>query len=64
VYTDYKGGRTKVITILRRCSGNIDILKQEMEKVCGCEVQVCHGSLKVDGNYRLRLKKWLAGIGF
>lgn len=25
VYTDYKGGRTKVITILRKCGGNVEV---------------------------------------
>ncbi len=65
VYTDYKHGRTKVITILRKCSGDISILKDEMEKVCdNREVIVRAGSLHVDGNYHRRLKIWLAGLGF
>lgn len=64
VYTDYKGAGTKVITVLRRCGGDIDVLKSEMEKVCQREVEIHPGTLKVKGNYHLRLKKWLAGLGF
>ena len=64
VYTDYKAGRTKVITMLTKCSGNIELLKSEMEKIVGKEVQVKPGKLVVDGNYQRRIKLWLAGLGF
>lgn len=64
VYTDYKAGGTKVITILRKCRGDVKILKDEMEKVVGKEVFVRPGKLVVDGNFNMRLKKWLAGLGF
>lgn len=64
VYTDIKNGLTKKITILRRCRGDIMALKAEMEKVCdGKEVTVRPGKLVVDGNYVLRVKKWLTGLG-
>jgi len=64
VYTDYRAGGTKVITILRKCRGDIDELRVEMEKVTGKPVLVRPGKLVVDGNYHARLKKWLTGIGF
>ena len=65
VYTDYKGGRTKVITILRRIRGDIFELQSEMSKVCdGREVIIRPGKLVVDGNYHARLKIWLSGLGF
>lgn len=64
VYTDYKAGRTKVVTILRNCRGDIDQLRQEMEKVVGKTVTVRPGKLVVDGNFHARLKLWLAGLGF
>jgi hypothetical protein len=64
VYSDYKAGRTKVITMLTHCSGDIALLKSEMEKVVGQEVIVRPGKLVVDGNYVRRLKLWLAGLGF
>lgn len=64
VYTDFKAGRTKVITILRKCGGDVALLKSEMEKVVGKPVTVRPGKLIVDGNFSKRLKVWLASIGF
>ena len=64
IYTDYKGGGTKVVTILRKCRGDISALRDEMEKVCGKPVLVRPGKLVVDGNFHARLKLWLAGLGF
>lgn len=64
VYTEFKAGRTKVTTILRKVRGDIATLKTDMEKVCGREVEVHPGKLVVNGNYHVRLKRWLAGLGF
>jgi len=64
VYTDYKAGRTKVVTILRKCRGDIAQLRDEMEKVVGKPVIVRPGKLVVNGNFHARLKLWLAGLGF
>jgi hypothetical protein len=64
-YTDYKAGRTKRVTILRKCRGDVALLKEEMEKIVdGNTVRVHPGRLEVDGNYEKRLKKWLLGLGF
>lgn len=64
VYTDFKAGGTKVVTILRKCRGDIEQLREEMEKVVGKPVTVRPGKLVVDGNYHARLKLWLACLGF
>ena len=64
VYTDFKGGGTKVVTILRKCRGDIELLKEEMEKVCGAPVTVGNGKLVVAGNFHARIKMWLSGLGF
>lgn len=64
VYTDYKNGRTKVITILRKCGGDVQLLRDEMQKVCDNRtVRICTGRLEVDGNFALRVKHWLIGLG-
>ena len=35
-----------------------------MAKVCdNKEVRICTGRLEVDGNYMMRLKKWLISLG-
>lgn len=64
VYTEFKAGRTKVQTILRKCKGDIDILKSEVEKVVGKPVLLRPGKIVIDGNYHRRLKIWLTGLGF
>ena len=64
VYTDFKGGGTKVVTVLRKCRGDINVLKDEMEKVCGVPVSVGNGKLVVVGNFHARIKMWLSGLGF
>ena len=64
VYTDYKAGKTKVITILRKIKGDVSILKSEMEKIVGQEVMVKPGKLVVDGNHKMKLKLWLTKLGF
>eukprot|EP01039_Chlorochromonas_danica_P006010 gene6009-6620_t len=64
VYTKFKGGRTKVVTRLRKVKGDVEKLKAEMEKVVGKEVYIKPGRLEVDGNYNRRLKTWLTGLGF
>ncbi len=65
MYTEWLGSRTKITTIVRRISGDVKVLKEEMEKVCdNKEVIARPGKLVVEGNYHLRLKKWLSGLGF
>jgi len=65
VYTDFKGGKTKVVTIVRRIRGDVFELQSEMSKVCdGAYVTIRPGKLVVDGNYHARLKIWLSGLGF
>lgn len=64
VYTDIKGGGTKVITILRKCSGDINALREDMEKVVMGEVEVRPGKLIARGNHSALLKRWLMGLGF
>ena len=65
VYLDYKGAGTKVVTILRRISGDIETLKGELDKVVeNAQVEIRPGKLVVRGNYNLRVKKWLLGLGF
>mgnify|MGYP003387202675 CR=1 FL=1 len=65
VYTAYKGGGTKVVTVLRKISGDVASLVPDLEKVCDhTEVMVRPGKLVIDGNYHWRVKLWLARLGF
>jgi large subunit ribosomal protein L49 len=65
VYTDYKHGRTKVVTIVRKVRGDIDVMVEEIGKVCErAPMTVRAGKIVIDGNYHRRLKVWLTGLGF
>jgi large subunit ribosomal protein L49 len=65
VYRDYRNGRTRVLTILRRYRGDEEELRSEMSKVCeGKEVVIRPGRLEVSGDYSHEVKKWLTGLGF
>eukprot|EP01038_Epipyxis_sp_PR26KG_P016393 gene16393-22346_t len=64
VYTDYKGGGTKVVTMIRKCKGDIQELKSEVEKVVGRTAELRPGKIIVNGNFHGRLKVWLTLLGF
>ncbi|KAI9917118.1 hypothetical protein PsorP6_012700 [Peronosclerospora sorghi] len=65
VYRDYRNGRTRVLTILRRYKGNEQELRDELSKVCGGkQVSVRPGRLEVVGDYVKEIRTWLVGLGF
>ena len=65
VYTDIKNGGTRVITIVRRYTGDAHALAAELGRVLGGRhVAVCTGRLEIEGNHTAQVKTWLAGLGF
>nr|CCA24515.1 conserved hypothetical protein [Albugo laibachii Nc14] len=65
VYRDYRNGRTRVLTILRRYDGHEGELQSEMSKVCGGKDVIARpGRLEVVGDHLMDLRKWLTGLGF
>ncbi|TMW69467.1 hypothetical protein Poli38472_001623 [Pythium oligandrum] len=65
VYRDYRNGRTRVLTILRRFNGDEGELQAEMSKICGGkDVVLRPGRLEVTGDHASEVKKWLVGLGF
>lgn len=65
VYTDYKNGRTRALTIVRKFRGDSEALAEEMSKVCdGRLVDIRPGRVEVKGNYRGRVEEWLLRLGF
>lgn len=65
VYTDYRNGRTRAMTILRRYRGDVEELAAEMSRVCdGRPVSIRPGRMEVKGNYRGRVAEWLTRLGF
>lgn len=66
VYTDVRKGRTQLITMVRKVSGDLEEMREEMSKVCANqEVRIRTGPrLEVKGRYTTQLRGWLAGLGF
>lgn len=65
VYTDFKNGRTRQLTVIRRITGNVDALREELRKVTGgAAVSVRPGRVEVEGDRSKELKTWLMGLGF
>ena len=65
VYTDFRNGHTRVLTLVRRVSGDTDALRDELSRVLGgAEVAARPGRLEVQGNRVAQLKMWLMGLGF
>lgn len=65
VYTDYKNGRTRCLTLVRRFRGDVQELAHELSKVCDCrEVTIRPGRVEVVGNYCGRVTEWLQRLGF
>ena len=65
VYTDYKNGRTRIVTQLRKYGGDVDALREEVSRILGGrEAVVCNGRIEVQGNVTQQLKTWLMGLGF
>ena len=66
VYSDYRNGRSRVVTIVRKISGDAGALRTELGKVLGgsARVDVQVGRVELDGNRVKEIKAWLAGLGF
>ncbi len=65
MYTDYKNGRTRELTIVRRIEGDAGALAKELYRVTGgAKVEVRPGRVEVAGGRASEIKMWLAGLGF
>ena len=73
VYTDFKAGRTKVLTIVRRITGDAEALRDELQRVLaqgsqpGAKppaVRAALGRVEVDGNWAAQTRQWLLRLGF
>lgn len=63
VYTDFKHGRTKVLTLVRGYSGDGEALAVELSKLTGRPAVMRSGRIEVEGNVVTYVKTWLAGLG-
>ncbi len=65
VYSDFKNGRTRALTVVRKVGGDVYVLREELRRLSGgAAVTVRPGRLEVEGNKSKEIKAWLAGLGF
>jgi large subunit ribosomal protein L49 len=66
VYTNYRNAGSRIITILRKYSGNEYELLREVRSELGPDaiVDARQGKIIVDGQYSKQLKEWLERLGF
>ena len=64
VYTDMRNGRSRVVTILRKYSGDAVALQNEFELLVGTQVRAYHGRLEANGSHKALVCKWLEELGF
>eukprot|EP00002_Diphylleia_rotans_P014006 TRINITY_DN2725_c0_g2_i1.p1 TRINITY_DN2725_c0_g2~~TRINITY_DN2725_c0_g2_i1.p1 ORF type:complete len:124 (+),score=25.41 TRINITY_DN2725_c0_g2_i1:51-422(+) len=65
IYTEFRNGGTRKLTVIRRLSGDVDAFVQEMQKVIGpVKVEKKIGSLVVTGLRSREIKLWLSSLGF
>ena len=63
IYTDVRNGGTKVVTILRKYSGDAHSLARALQAVTGKEVTQYHGRMEVRGRHASAMAEWLGRIG-
>jgi large subunit ribosomal protein L49 len=65
VYTDYKNGRSRTLTLVRKVSGDVPFLVEELRRVTGgAAVAAKLGRVEIEGDRAKEVRAWLAGLGF
>ena len=65
VYTDYKIGGMKKVTIVRKLTGDIDEFKNELRKITSnSTIEEKVGRVEISGLHSEKVKLWLRRLGF
>ncbi|GAA5892251.1 hypothetical protein JCM8208_001493 [Rhodotorula glutinis] len=66
VYTDYKNGGSRVLTIVRKAQGNVEALRADLAEYLTAPslVKAAQGQVVFAGDYVRETKEWLAARGF
>lgn len=66
VYSDIKNGHSRRVTVLRKYSGDVRELKDELARLLGesTKIEEHSASLQINGHHVLKLKRWLRRLGF
>ncbi|GAA5850763.1 hypothetical protein JCM9279_003912 [Rhodotorula babjevae] len=66
VYTDYKNGGSRVLTIVRKAQGDVEALRADLAEYLTAPslVKAAQGQVVFSGDYVRETKEWLAARGF
>ena len=65
VYTDYRIGGMRKVTVVRRIYGDINEFKMELSKiVSNAPIEEKMGRLEISGIHSDKVKLWLRRLGF
>jgi len=64
VYTEYRNGGTRKLTVLRKYRGDVNALKRELIMLCNEEITEKVGSLVIKGLHGPKVVQWLESKGF
>jgi len=65
VYTDFRAGGNRSVTVVRKIFGDVDEFKDELSKVVSnSPIEEKMGRLEVSGLHTQKVKVWLSRLGF
>ena len=65
VYTDYRAGGGRKVTVVRKIYGDVEAFKEELSKiVSNSPIQDKVGRLEISGFHSQKVKLWLTRLGF
>ena len=63
VYSDYRTGGSREVTIVRKIGGDVKTLAHAVEDLCRSPVTLFHGRIEVKGLHQNRVKGFLESLG-
>ena len=65
VYTDFRAGGNRKVTVVRKIYGDVDEFKSELSKiVSNADIKDKMGRLEISGLHSQKVKFWLTRLGF
>ena len=65
VYTDFRAGGLRKVTVVRRILGDVEQFKAELAKICSnATIVEKMGRLEISGLHTQKVKLWLTRLGF
>ena len=65
VYTDYRVGGQRKVTVVRKVSGDLNALKEELSKVVSnSPIEEKMGRIEISGLHAEKVKLWMRRVGF